>query len=340
MLMCRWKRRMAMVLATALCVAAAFPAMAATTISSISLKVTSNISVGDTESDVDVESTSSKYSVTAVSVTNESGEWEAGDEPELKVTVETEGSRTFDSSFTKSKVSLSGSDASVSSVTRKTSSKLYVYITLDELEGGDTSGDYDLTVTELEWDDDGTAVWDEVEDAKKYEVRLYRDDSSVTSILTTTKEKYDFGKYFTEKGTYTFKVRAVYNSSHKGSWVLSDEWYVTSSEARKIYNASSSGSDSSTASTSAGPGVTTTTTATWVLDSVGWWWRRADSSYPASQWEYINNAWYYFNAAGYMVTGWVQTNGIWYYCGEDGAMLANTVTPDGYYVGADGAWVQ
>ncbi|MCD8084059.1 MAG: hypothetical protein LUE86_11265 [Clostridiales bacterium] len=325
----------AVMMTVLLCTAAVFPSMAASTISSISLKVTSGIEVGDTDSDVSVDTSSSKYSVTAVSVTNESGEWEDGDTPKLKVTVETEGSYTFASSFTKSKVSLSGSDATVSSVTRKTSSKLYVYITLDELEGGDTSGDYDLTVTELEWDDDGTATWDEVEDAKKYEVRLYRDDSSVTSVVTTTKERYDFGSYFTESGTYTFKVRAVYNSSNKGSWVLSDEWYVTSSQARKIRNASDS--DSVVVSTSGGPGVTVT--ATWIQDSVGWWYRRADSSYPANQWEYINNQWYYFNVAGYMVTGWVQTNGIWYYCGSDGAMLSNTVTPDGYYVGADGAWI-
>ncbi|MCD8221966.1 MAG: hypothetical protein LUD07_07245 [Clostridiales bacterium] len=41
-----------------------------------------------------------------------------------------------------------------------------------------------------------------------------------------------------------------------------------------------------------------------------------------------------------MKTGWFQQGGKWYYCNEDGEMLANTRTPDGYYVGADGAWVQ
>ena len=30
----------------------------------------------------------------------------------------------------------------------------------------------------------------------------------------------------------------------------------------------------------------------------------------------------------------------WYYCNSSGAMLANTRTPDGYYVGANGAWIQ
>ena len=45
-----------------------------------------------------------------------------------------------------------------------------------------------------------------------------------------------------------------------------------------------------------------------------------------------------------MTTGWQQVNGAWYYLnpvsdGTKGAMAANT-TIDGYYVNADGAWVQ
>lgn len=41
-----------------------------------------------------------------------------------------------------------------------------------------------------------------------------------------------------------------------------------------------------------------------------------------------------------MENHWQETDGKWYYCGADGAMLTNTTTPDNYYVGADGAWVQ
>lgn len=41
-----------------------------------------------------------------------------------------------------------------------------------------------------------------------------------------------------------------------------------------------------------------------------------------------------------MVTGWVQLDGKWYYLDtETGAMYENSVTPDGYMVGADGAWI-
>ncbi|WP_278144947.1 hypothetical protein [Lacrimispora saccharolytica] len=39
---------------------------------------------------------------------------------------------------------------------------------------------------------------------------------------------------------------------------------------------------------------------------------------------------------------WYQSkeSGRWYYMGSDGYMIVNTITPDGYAVGADGAWIQ
>lgn len=56
------------------------------------------------------------------------------------------------------------------------------------------------------------------------------------------------------------------------------------------------------------------------------------------------NAWFYLGAGGAMVTGWQQINGVWYYLnpvsdGTKGAMASNTYV-DGYFVNADGAWVQ
>ena len=45
-----------------------------------------------------------------------------------------------------------------------------------------------------------------------------------------------------------------------------------------------------------------------------------------------NNAWCQDNK-----TGWIDWNGKQYYCDPSGAMLANTTTPDGIQVGADGA---
>ncbi len=41
---------------------------------------------------------------------------------------------------------------------------------------------------------------------------------------------------------------------------------------------------------------------------------------------------------GDMKTGWQMVKGVWYYLTETGAMAEDTITPDGYTVGKDGAW--
>lgn len=95
---------------------------------------------------------------------------------------------------------------------------------------------------------------------------------------------------------------------------------------------------------------------------------RADgSTYENVAWEMINGEWFCFGADGYAKAGWVLdevlggwfyvdiNNGMrtgwlfdgvnWYYLnpesnGYKGIMAANTWTPDGYYVGPDGAWMK
>ena len=51
-----------------------------------------------------------------------------------------------------------------------------------------------------------------------------------------------------------------------------------------------------------------------------------------------NGQWKYQNDDGGYATGWVEDNGKSYYLDANGIMLTNTMTPDGYNVGADGAW--
>ena len=57
-------------------------------------------------------------------------------------------------------------------------------------------------------------------------------------------------------------------------------------------------------------------------------------------WLQLNDKWYYLETDGAMKTGWLSLDNKWYYLGADGAMLADTVTPDGYRLGADGVWIQ
>ncbi len=52
-------------------------------------------------------------------------------------------------------------------------------------------------------------------------------------------------------------------------------------------------------------------------------------------WVMENGKWYYYDINGNGVTGWRKSGNTWYYC-LDGEMLTDTITPDGYYVDADG----
>ena len=110
----------------------------------------------------------------------------------------------------------------------------------------------------------------------------------------------------------------------------------------------------------------------WIQDEKGWWYKRADGSYPKNSWGYEayngKSYWYYFLDSGYMATGWVEVNGSKYYLfpnsdgwkgrmltgwqwidgncyyldpqgQNEGALYRNTTTPDGYAVDSEGRWV-
>ena len=110
----------------------------------------------------------------------------------------------------------------------------------------------------------------------------------------------------------------------------------------------------------------------WVQDEKGWWYKRADGSYPKNSWGYEayngKSYWYYFLDSGYMATGWVEVNGSKYYLfpnsdgwkgrmltgwqwiggncyyldpqgHNEGALYRNTTTPDGFTVDSEGRWV-
>lgn len=94
----------------------------------------------------------------------------------------------------------------------------------------------------------------------------------------------------------------------------------------------------------------------WKKDSLGWWYENEDQSYLSNTWSQIDNKWYYFDRNGYMCVGWKMVDRQWYYfyqngvmaqnawignyyLGENGAMLTSSITPDGYYVDANGCWI-
>ncbi|MBQ9563569.1 MAG: hypothetical protein IJU99_08975 [Lachnospiraceae bacterium] len=82
----------------------------------------------------------------------------------------------------------------------------------------------------------------------------------------------------------------------------------------------------------------------WRENSKGWWYQRADGTWPAEEWLEINSRWYYFNSDGYMVTGWLELDGKWYFLKDNGAMAtgwalapANTGEDEWFYFNAGGS---
>ena len=72
-------------------------------------------------------------------------------------------------------------------------------------------------------------------------------------------------------------------------------------------------------------GSTMTSFAGWQSGMNGWWWQNDDGTWPSNSWQWLDG-----NGDGVAEC---------YYFDGNGYMLANTTTPDGYQVNADGAWV-
>lgn len=206
------------------------------------------------------------------------------------------------------------------------------------------------TVSDVYWDDDNetVAMWEEVEEAYQYEIYLYLDDSKVTSIKTK-KTKYNFEKKLTKEGEYTFRVRALAKSKDKdyrdGAWSdYSDGLYISSDYAELIKNGGKIDTENSGPGAK-GDGEGTSTAAPdsgvvykeeWMQDDAGWWYRKADGTYPADCWfqDPASGRWYFFNESGYMKTGWIDWNGQKYYCNADGTPSGAMVTGENMIDGA------
>lgn len=205
----------------------------------------------------------------------------------------------------------------------------------------------------LYWDgvDETYATWDEVENAKQYELYLYRisDSGSKTKVgeTKTKKTRYDFSRKFTTEGEYCFKVRAL-NSSSKystSSWSEESEYtYVSEGYAEWVRDGmkkqdpmtsgpgavKQEGQESAQDQTKAAATATVDATAGqpgWRKNETGWWY-----SINAEGTTWYSSCWQWLDGNG---DGTAEC----YYFNQDGYMAADTTTPDGYTVNADGAWI-
>lgn len=79
---------------------------------------------------------------------------------------------------------------------------------------------------------------------------------------------------------------------------------------------------------------------------IGWhfwrnqWYYLNPNGDMAVGWKKVDGKWYFLDSNGNMVTGWKLIDGKWYYMTGNGDCLLNTVTPDGYTVDENGAWIK
>lgn len=309
------KKRQVLAAALLIAAAASFPAMAEEDrepVGDIALTFSSDIEAGVEGGNVDVSVDSGNCHVDSVDIMNMPQVWAGGDEPKVRVWLNADDDCYFDKSG-KSVFTLSGNcEVKYQSASRKNDKEtLVLTVTLEELEQGD------LDVSNLRWNENyAIANWDENPEAVSYRVRLYRNDVSISSVRTTNLTSYDFSSMITRPGDYSFRVRAFDRGSNAGEWEESSYLQVTQENLARF-------------------------TGTWRSDAKGWWYENPDHSYTVNGWQMIQDQWYYFGPDGYMQTGWIEDQGKFYYCDpQTGALLTNTVTPDGYQVGEDGARLQ
>ena len=81
----------------------------------------------------------------------------------------------------------------------------------------------------------------------------------------------------------------------------------------------------------------------WQRDDTGFWYVRANGTYPKGQFEYIeeNKSWFYFDESGYMYAErWLKhTDGNWYWFDKDGYMATSwkRISGSWYYFNRDGS---
>jgi len=350
-----------------LCSLLSKPAYAANkTISSVTIKVNSDLSIGDrtdnlsinygssSGGDINVYTTSDRFNIADAEITSGRSSLNIGDEVKMKITLEANSDYSFKGTYSSSNISVNGGKFLSSS---KKNGDLVVNIKLNPLKGTYEAPE------DVEWKDSGIGIakWDEPsETSGYYELILLRGSTQVTRVENYKGSNYNFRNDMTQKGTYKFRIRTVSHGDkdygRHSEWITSDEFYLDASNV-------STGNNNVT--TQVGNGIG------WNKSGDTWYFRFPDGSLKTNGWEYIADKWYlfddtgrmltgwqkvegeyyYMNSYGYMTTGWQQSNGKWYYMNAEvprGKMLSNTWlhSSDGkyYYLDSNGAmcegWTQ
>ena len=289
-------------------------------ITSISLSIDAEIMPGTDigSEEIDIDTKSDRYSVDDYLVLNNGSTWESDMVPEIQVTL-TASDDSYFKSIPKSKIGIRGDGEVTKGSIKDSSSTMLLTIQFPSLKTAVPE------VENIQLSDRGIATWDAVPNAGSYEILFYKNGkAAITPVESKTnvfncRERLGKGK---GGATYNLKVRAVnqHDETSKGKWGESNSIFVSEEDAEKFRQYPDGGAGS------------------WKQSEDGrYWYKREDGTYPKNEWQELAGGWYFFDEAGYMKTGWIDWKGKSYYCLDSGEMLQNASTPDGMYVGSDGA---
>lgn len=334
----------ALLIASLLSVTLAPQVMAASKkkVGKITLDFSSDIRTGTSGGDVTVTSSgdnTSAYYIDSWEITNDEGDsWTRSTPPEIEIVLGVEDEEEYHFSSSSSSAFKLNMDRATKNrfdeikfvKANREDGNATIILTVQLVFDKDADKSKATAPTGLQWTNgsDGIGAWNDVSTAKYYQVQLFKDNTSVSSIESSYETSYNFTRFITEPGSYCFKVRSVKSSNNaKSSWITSGTWTVSAEMSAAMGNTSAPSSGQA---------------GSWqrAADGIRWWWINADGTSPASAWSQIDGKWYYFDTQGYMATGWINLNGVYYYLDlTTGAMYANARTPDNCWVNESGAWV-
>ena len=327
-----------------------FPSLASTKVSSVKLQLIEHASEPGTVNRAELICNSSEYEITWYDMSQEYSEWTPGRMVMYTVTVESKPGFYFTRRETVPLVS-NGKILSKNI----SSSKLELIIA------------YTPTITLAEphhfvFEKDCIAKWDEIPYAFAYEVRVYK-NGKFAKTIKTRKAELDISEYMTTNDKITFDVKAVPRSEDEAAFIHESSYAVCENVPTFSSNISDGkfygDYDNMTfrdADGSLVEGWQQIDESLYYFDPDndkkaicddfalidGKWYHFNDKCIMQTGWLKIKDAWYYFNSSGEMATGWIcmgPSGGPWYYFDETTGMLwHDRYTPDGYYVGSNGAW--
>lgn len=185
---------------------------------------------------------------------------------------------------------------------------------------------------------DGILYWEKVDKARYYFVEVYVSGTMVEKHRAV-KTQFDLTEYLDRAGITEVRL---YANAGSGSYNYVDSTKVV------IENLEEYLSENRVQGTIEDSGVFHTAMGVefrncWQKFGADRYYFDANGKLHAKGWfQDGDGSWYYFNDyRRALCSEWLpDSDGSWYYFGPDCRMMANTVTPDGYFVGPDGRWVQ